>query len=352
MLRAVAAGMVVVHHSIDILSNTFPGVHSVVVGAAGVDIFFVLSGVVIALSEHGRPPAPGGFLLRRIIRVWPMYWLALWLIGLGVIAGASPVGVQPVDGTIGNMLKSMFFIPFERAHGAIMPLLGVGWTLNYEMFFYLVFALLIFLPDRVRALALMGTMVVLALLGLALSPENVVLSFFSNPILLEFAAGVGLAQLWIANWGAGRHDRVAGAALLALGVAGFVLMNSPEGFSQLMLSRVLVFGIPAVLCVAGAMLIERSGLSIKSRFWMELGAASYVLYLFHSFVLQIVFKGGNAAGLQSLGPVAQVAAAIFAFVLAHLVAVFLHRRVEKPVTAMLNRIVGRQSDRLASSPVS
>lgn len=348
-LRAVAAAMVVLHHLREMLGQVFPALARIEVGAAGVDVFFVLSGVVITLAEHGRNDGPVAFLRRRAQRIVPMYWLTLWVIGLMVLAGLSPIGVQPVDGTVGNMLRSMFFVPFERAHGAIMPLLGVGWTLNYEVFFYAVVAALLVFPGRMRTAALVAVMVALSGVGVLLRPDSVAGKVYCNPILLEFAAGVLLAEAWL-RWPAvpGRSQRgaaVAGIALIVLGSVWFIGAARPEGFTFLMRDRVLWFGIPAVTWVAAAMLLERSGLSLRNRTVQMLGAASYVLYLSHAFVIQIAEKIVHRLELPIGEPSGAILLAGAIFALAHCVGVGLHLWVERPVSAALKPGRGRSAAR-------
>ncbi|ANT63239.1 hypothetical protein AYJ57_22445 (plasmid) [Salipiger sp. CCB-MM3] len=335
VLRAVAAAMVVLHHLREALAEAFPSVVEIEVGAAGVDIFFVLSGVVITLTEEGRNDGAFAFLKRRALRIVPMYWLTLWLIGLALFAGLSPIGVQPEDGTVGKMLLSMFFIPFEREHGAIMPLLGVGWTLNYEAFFYVVVAILLVLPGRFRSGALVVVMLLLSLAGVLLQPDSVAGQFYLNPILLEFAAGVVLAQLWL-NWtGVVQSGAVVGTALLCVGIALFAFAARPEEFTFLMRDRVLWFGIPAVCCVAGALLLERSGHSLRTGWLQWLGAASYVLYLSHAIVIQVAEKAFARLNLALDETIAALSFAATVFVAAHLVGVALHLYLERPITLKL-----------------
>lgn len=335
LLRAVAAAMVVVHHLRDGLMRVFPEAGQVVVGAAGVDLFFVLSGVVISLAERERVGAPGAFALRRAGRVMPMYWLALACVGLMLVAGMSPVGVQATDATITNMLRSMFFVPFERAHGAIMPLLGVGWTLNYEAFFYAIFASLMYVNPNKRPAALMAVMVTLVGLGAVLQPPGVAWAFYTNPILLEFAAGVGLAHLWVRYGQRTQVDTLLGTGLLGAGIILLLLNARYEGFEQLMEARVVIFGVPAMMCVAGAMLLERGGLVARGPVIELLGAASFALYLVHVIVLQCLDVLCRSIGLQLNTAQAVIAIAVTGFGVSHLVAIILHLRVEKPLTALL-----------------
>ena len=154
VLRAVAALGVVFHHLPIFLEGKL-GLTGVVppllLGAAGVDLFFVISGFIMVYSSEplfGRPHAPRVFLLRRLSRIVPLYWAATsFLLGYLLLVGVAFVRVNlPWD----VILTSYAFIPFPRRDGLMMPVLNVGWTLNYEMFFYLVFAAAILLPRAWR----------------------------------------------------------------------------------------------------------------------------------------------------------------------------------------------------------
>lgn len=335
-LRGIAALMVILHHVREYFSADYPWISEIHLGAAGVDVFFVLSGVVISLSDRGDSAVPSQFLVRRIIRVVPMYWLALFVVGALLLLGMSPLGIAAQDATLGNMLRSMGFVPFERAHGVIMPLLGVGWTLNYEMFFYLVYAACIFLVPALRAVAVATVMLGLVMLGLVLAPQTPAGMVYTNPILLEFVAGVLLAQLWrrladqpVPAW--------LGFGLVGAGLVWFISAARPEAFDILIQTRVLLFGIPAVLVVSGAMMLEAAGWRSTNRFWLLLGAASYAAYLFHPIVLQVVEKAAHFAGL----PVVVLAG--LSFVLSHVVGIAVHLWVEKPMTQSLGRLIRRDT---------
>lgn len=350
-LRGIAAMMVVLHHAREILAQAYPAMADIQIGAAGVDVFFVLSGVVITLSEHQGARRPWEFLRLRIIRVAPMYWLALSIVGVLLLVGLSPLGVQPRDATPANFLASMAFLPFERAHGAIMPLLGVGWTLNYEMFFYLVFALALALPRRARVPALALTMIALVLIGLLWPASSVAGQFYTNPILLEFVFGALLARWFVAR-SFDRSDTIFGVALVVLSITGFGFAATHSGFEQLMTERVLIFGIPALLLVAGAMVLDSAGWRLGNPYWLMLGAASYVLYLFHTIILQIVEKAVETSALDLSDPVVAFTVAAVAVVTSQVMAVLIHRRVEAPVTRALKSAGGSwDSARATPRPV-
>ena len=334
-LRGVAAAMVVAHHCLDLLDQSLPALKDVQLGAAGVDIFFVLSGVVITLSAS-TTSTPQDFMVRRIVRIVPMYWLALVPIGLALLVGLSPVGVTAQGGTIENYLKSMFFVPFERPSGALIPLLSVGWTLNYEMFFYLIFAMSLTLPVALRSITIVGIMGGLVLAGIVFQPDHVQLFFYTNPILLEFVAGVILARWWMKTEGQIAHPLL-GWGILGAGAALFLIMASPEDFDQLDKHRVLFFGVPATLVVLGSLLLHRANIRAEGRFWSLMGAASYSVYLSHLIALQILKEIALMLGFDKASVMDMALLAAVSFVISHAVGTAIHLSIEIPITRKLGR---------------
>jgi exopolysaccharide production protein ExoZ len=343
-LRAIASLMVVLHHARGMIEVQFPQLSILTIGASGVDIFFVLSGVVITLSAHARPVPATVFLRQRIVRVVPLWWLALSVLFVMLLVGLAPLGLQSGDVTPLNILRSIAFVPFERAHGAIMPLLGVGWTLNYEIFFYAVFAGLVCLPEPRRSLILAAVLVTVVLSGVYFQPQTAIAYFYTNPILLEFAAGVLLARLWIklpdvSNQISARCARRVGVMLILVGLTGFIFGARPPDYSELMPYRAIIWGLPAVACVAGAMALERGGLRLASRGWMIVGGASYALYLFHPFILQAVAKFGDVA---AAGPIAAFAIFGTAVVVSQLFAIVIHVWIEGALTNSFGSLLFRR----------
>ena len=115
-------------------------------GHAGVDIFFVISGFVMAISATGQGrPTAGEFLRRRILRIVPLYWIFTLVMLAKILAVKVHPGlgrdVVHLQTPIGYVLASLFFIPYRNSQGDIAPVLAVGWTLSFEMLFYLLFAL-------------------------------------------------------------------------------------------------------------------------------------------------------------------------------------------------------------------
>ena len=117
-------------------------------GQAGVDIFFVISGFIMWVTTHDRPTTPLRFMTNRIVRIVPLYWLIT--LAVAAMAFAVPSLFRGVVLTPEHVIKSLLFIPhyYPGMPTRVWPLLLPGWTLNYEMVFYLVFAIALLLPRR------------------------------------------------------------------------------------------------------------------------------------------------------------------------------------------------------------
>ena len=294
---------------------------------AGVDVFFVISGFVMVFAARtlfGRTGAATTFLSRRVARVAPLYWLTTTLY-LGIALAVPSV----VNGSVtpGYVLASYAFFPMARADGAVEPLYSLGWTLNYEMAFYAVFALAVRLPRRRAVLAL------LACLGgfvgwVQLAGAPLPFRFWGDPIILEFGLGVVLGLLRA-------EGVVLGAPIRsALGLLGLGLFAIAAGLEP-GLHRALLYGIPAACLVAGCGLGREHVASEETRL-VRLGAilgdASYALYLIHPFVLRGLRMVVQATGFGSmLGPWGFLALALLVVVAASIVVFLL---VERPLNAL------------------
>lgn len=331
-LRGIAAFGVLLFHAARSGGGEFG------VGAAGVDVFFVISGFIMWVVTSGRRATPGEFLRRRVQRIVPLYWgLTLATAAVAVLIPAAFPAMQP---TLGHVARSLLFVPHRDEAGLIAPLIVPGWTLNYEMFFYIVFAVGLLAPVRQRA-----WMVSLALLAIvALRPLGDVRSplwaTYTDPLLLEFAAGIWLGKAWSAGRLPGRG---VGLALMATGLAGFAAST----ISGLDVDRwrILVWGVPALLLVTGAISLERSG--PLPHWWplRALGDASYSVYLVHGLAISAAVRVLQQLGLDL--PALTFSVAIAAGVTAGLLVYHLFERPMMQLfrTGMAAR---RQSGRLPS----
>lgn len=252
-------------------------------GANGVQLFFVISGFVMIVSSEkllGMSTGASTFALRRILRIVPLYW-AVNLVKLAILLAAPAVVLHArIDWSF--IVKSLLFIPAINIDGAIEPLLGVGWTLNFEMFFYALFTLALVL--KIEPLRFIGPILVaLAAASLFRSAQwPVPLRFWADPIVLDFLAGMLLARL-------ARTLQVltvgAGGAALALGLLYLFLPSSmvPKA-DPLTLGGALTVTLASALTIGGAIIVDKWMGARIPRWVLFFGAASYSLYLIHPLV--------------------------------------------------------------------
>ncbi len=290
-LRAIAAYMVVIHHLREYLHN-YAGIYvDTNVGEAGVDIFFVISGFIMVAATK-RETRPLSFLWRRSVRIAPFYWCMTS--ALFLIAMVAPSILGSTQGRWDMFIKSLLFIPFEKAPKVVMPVLYVGWTLNFEMFFYLLFSCSLLCRSlRSRVSFLGASLVLLVVMGRVFEFQNVIVSFFTNPLLLEFLVGSLLGAYYVrARSGSHPRAKAAGVLLVLFGTAGLVTyvvagINFPDPLSPF---RPLYWGIPCAMIVAGAVSLELGGHTTRNRILISQGDASYSVYLTHLFVLHFSAK--------------------------------------------------------------
>lgn len=259
-------------------------------GSWGVDVFFIISGFIIGMVVNQNTT---NFLPRRVIRVVPLYWLATF--AWAGLALAFPGKVNSTEVTFLGLLKSLFFIPYEMPQ-RVGPILGLGWTLNYEMFFYLMVALMLFLmKDARKALSLtVITLVLLVASGNVYTPTNFALLHYQNPLLLEFVSGVFLyftyrwcqQQAWIKRF---QPLTICCGIILFTGGTYLLVAQESGQLGYLFSQRVGFFGVPAFLTVTGTLLLEPLFKPSKlTSAVVELGAGSYAIYLFHPFIVGLL----------------------------------------------------------------
>jgi len=303
---------------------------------AGVDVFFVISGFIMVHASaglFGRNGAAATFLGRRIARIVPLYWAVTT--AFLIVAALAPQVLN--SGTPGpwQIAASFLFIPATRGDGLVQPVFSLGWTLNYEMFFYVVFAAAIGLP-MVRAVTAVAVVLGLAVIaGRVFAQLPQPLAFWSDSIVLEFAFGMGLGLLRAAGAELGLPVRIVLAAVAVL----LLHIDLTRGTVIAPLPVVAAYGIPATLLVAAAALGRAPRRPPRfERALATLGDASYALYLLHPFAMRLLrelfVRSGftNAFAASPWGPWAYVGLALATAVVA---AILVYRWFERPVTRAL-----------------
>ncbi len=281
-LRAIAALAVVIFHAAERSGEHFA------IGAAGVDVFFVISGFIMIVISTRRPQAPFAFLKDRFLRIAPSYWIVTSIMVFGAMAGLFPnLVLDPA-----HLVASYLFLPAASPNGGqIWPVLVQGWTLNYEMFFYGVFAATLALAARYRLAALAIAFGLLTLTGMSDLPSDPWMVFYTRPIVLEFLAGAILGRLWLANMVPAPDAGLMMIAASALSFTAIHLLGA--GFNT------WICGFLAVLLVCGILSLEKADALPHLPRLAYLGDASYSIYLWHTLAISVVTKFGTMAGLPT-----------------------------------------------------
>jgi peptidoglycan/LPS O-acetylase OafA/YrhL len=335
--RGIASLGVVLWHTSNYIAPYGDGIAGRITWPAsifGVDLFFIVSGFVMVLATTRGPssPSPINFFVRRVIRITPLYAFAT-LAFVALNPSSSP--------SWQHLLRSLLFLPGMESAGAPVyrfPIMSVGWTLNYEMYFYLVFAIsLVFGRWRWAALLswIAATVLVIPMIFGAdtlqlYASENhfpfasVWLNLPTNPIILLFAAGVVCGLLHARGYKIGDKRlsmivRSAAVALLVLQYAcSFRISHSLLGTGLSLLPLVVAFTITVPV---------RFPLLPALRY---LGAISYALYVAHPVVI-LALRLPLHQGITGIG-------AMFMVVLVSLlVAALAHHLVEQPIARWLGR---------------
>jgi peptidoglycan/LPS O-acetylase OafA/YrhL len=351
VLRAVAAFLVVFYH----IESSHEGTlwHSLYTylfsrGHIGVDIFFVLSGYLVTSTRPRQQGAraASAFLIRRLFRIWPAYAVVTLIYALWLIDSSSL-----------QVLRSLVFLPQAREPSLVLgfPTLFIGWTLNYEAWFYLSCALLILAtPHRYfhRALALWAAATLLLLpLIFGSTPwvqplqapagvfPGLYLALVSNPIIWEFLLGSACALLlekW-SNRGQNTALRLnprwlAWGSVAIFATTYLALDNKMEP---------IACGIPALILLLGLLNLERHRAIHIPYPLVWLGNISYGIYLVHPVWLKLLREYMHRSAFHEGLAIAAT------LVLTIISAALLHYLIEKPAQSWARQLAGRLTPRSA-----
>ncbi len=324
VLRASAALLVAYYHF---------GYNDIKVGFFGVDIFFIISGFIMSyvLFKNKR-----NFFLKRVIKIVPMYYIVTILISILWFLWPHLFHNVFVDGS--SLIKSLLFIPYSKFTSG--PILSSGWTLNYEMYFYLALSSFLLFTKKTNFI-LIGTTLLLSatyLLQLSNIINNYYLIFLGNPIVFEFILGV------ILYWGYKNYKErfnkklililLGITSLLCLIGMAYFNLNKVEG------NRLLLYGIPSFIITSFFVFSENKW---PAETWIyqwfyRLGNASYVIYLIHPFVMNIF--------LRLLHPLLKFDTNLVAFAelivsmfFVCITSDFVHRKIEKPLIVKIEQLL-------------
>jgi peptidoglycan/LPS O-acetylase OafA/YrhL len=352
-LRAIAALMVFSSHLFwDIVPMRTHWARPYIgsVGPSGVDIFFVISGFIIyhvamrsaaQVDLVGRGRAVYEFAMKRIVRIYPLYWIVFAAAAVIMIWVPLPASFPKKPQL--ELLLLIDSIPNYRV--------GAAWTLTFEVYFYAVTTLSIFFfPRRIfTGLLIWFAVIAGAALLSTVFGVSIPLDYVFAPVLLEFLLGVVIGML------VDRGERRLPLAAIGIGIVWLVIGTYPlhldggkEAGSYLL--RLACWGLPAALIVYGAVALEMRKAWIMPRVLQYLGNASFSLYLWHA----VVFSG-VAELFVHLGWVGVVDRSLLALLMAIVgfgVGLLSYHLLERPSLRVLGKaLVGKRVSSATTYPI-
>jgi peptidoglycan/LPS O-acetylase OafA/YrhL len=327
--RAVAALMVVVFHlrpQLERMGHDLSGVDWL---ASGVDVFFVISGFIMWWTTRDADQTPSAFVRRRLLRIVPLYWAVTTFYVFVLFFAPHLMQTGALDPY--HAVSSYFFLPYPHpVLGDLQPLVTPGWTLNFEMFFYLVFAAMLLVARSRRIAALAAVLIGLVLLGRLIQSDNRFVVTYTSTLLLEFLLGVVVAELVL--------RRKLPPASLALPIAAIGFLGLPL-LSPLAepATRGLVWGPPAALFIYGLVAAEAQGRVFRSGVLLFLGNASYSIYLSHQMTLSAAGQAWRRL-IDASSTSGFVGFCVTGFVAATIVGCLCYLLVERPANAFARRL--------------
>ena len=334
-LRALAATLVLLMHASDMIeagpvpmTGAFvPAVPNLAAfGASGVDLFFVISGFVMAHWLATADHDPVRFLAKRWLRIVPLF----------ACVSVIYMTIMHDPLTLPSAVMSFTVFPVLDGGSYHLPALYPGWTLAFEFAFYAVVAVAM-RARRHRVEHLLALTVAVALAGSVIHPGWAPLRVLLNPLLLEFALGVAV---WMA-WRRGISARIAapalvtGIALLAIGIAFGLGVTLPLQVNLAVagetgFARTWTWGVPWALVVVGV--IDATACGPFERMVARIGDASYSTYLTHPCLIAILWKLG-----QDVPPISPYPFAASFIAASTTLGLIVHRWIERPMLARLTR---------------
>ena len=327
-LRGVAALLVVYFHSLTQLKNAgHKDIYLPVIGESGVDLFFVLSGFVMWLTTANRKIGPVEFIVKRVKRIVPIYWILTLSATLLALSFGDLMKSTVFD--VPHLVKSLLFIPAYNpapAISGIYPVIIPGWTLNFEFFFYLIFSFSLFCKVEKKRLRLISSIVFCCFfLSFYVKSDIAIISFYLNNVVIEFLFGVFLAVIFLKKEGG---KKIGHKFLIIFILISFLaLLYADYAFHGL---RSLALGVPSALIIYWLIYYEKSHSIFYSKILKKIGDSSYSIYLTHIFALaflRVIFQL-NGVKLNEIDPILFVFLSLF---LSSICGLLFYRIIEKPI---------------------
>lgn len=281
-------------------------------GANGVDIFFVISGFVMLHTQMKNKRTMKEFYVSRLVRIVPPYWFVTTLVVAVFIV--FPQVFRELDATPIWVASSYLFL--SQILTSDSPIVFIGWTLEWEMLFYIVFGVSLLFNEWARSI--LFVFVVLTAIAV----------FSANPIIIEFFAGMLVAYIFNST----KISEAQGLFILFLG-AVMLVASLNDGLKGLHLNRVIIWGIPSFLIVLGTVYSK----PVSSQLLEYLGDASYSIYLVQMLTIPAFYKLLVVLSLDINYDLLSVLCLFFSIIVGSIMFTF----VEKPTTIYFRNLSHR-----------
>ncbi|MEI9651168.1 acyltransferase family protein [Enterobacter ludwigii] len=336
VLRGLAAVAVVIDHVTHYMHKSFSGESWIYssniynVGGFGVDLFFCISGFIMVITTYNKPSGMTesiSFLNKRFTRIYPTYWFyCILTLALPFILYGKTDLLSKYSATF--LTQSFLLLPAKIAENSFSPFLGQGWTLQYELYFYIVFALSMLAVSGWKVIALSSFIILFMLASSSFTYPNEYINYLiSNPIVVDFVLGMIVAQVYLTLKQRGVALQVKTIILILVSLLSLVSLLVME---RTQVSRVVLFGVPSSLIVLAFSLCEINNKGFLSKILIQSGEASYTIYLAHMAFIWFAIK--NAHYLEGINPDVSIFICSIAICLASYI---MYLAVEKQITNYL-----------------
>jgi peptidoglycan/LPS O-acetylase OafA/YrhL len=254
-------------------------------GNSGVDIFFVISGFIMATISQKYFKDKDKFykfIYARFSRIYPLYWFySILIVPVLYIRPEWVNSSELAQGRSVDPISTIFLFPTDT-----LPLIIVGWSLIHEIYFYIVFGFIILLVDKLKLIKYILMWAAMVILGnIFIKHSMPLIQLISHPLTIEFILGV-LIGLYFLNYSSIRYPRT----LLFISFSSFIAvfyLNEVDEIREW--NRILLYGIPSFFLVFSSVNAEEYGLKFN-KYLAKIGDSSYSIYLAHILVLSAVVK--------------------------------------------------------------
>ena len=290
-------------------------------GIWGVDIFFVISGfIMMYVTENNQK----NFLIKRIIRIVPLYWILT--LGVFSIAIFYPDLLNNTTANFEHLIKSLFFIPFDKNGSGHFPILFLGWTLNFEIIFYILFSISLIFSKKNKLILSSVFIVLFLLFNSFLSDKYFISASYFDFIFFEFIFGMAAFVIWKKfknKIPLNLFNHL--IFLLFLFLTTFIL-------NYFYAIRSISYGVPAFILLIYFLFFLNDKRFPK--IFVTLGDASYCIYLLHPYIVQSFYK------IFEIGKHGLIIESFFTMIitiLVCLISILIYKLIELPINISLRK---------------